>query len=43
MMQQDKFSVLNFSNIMPQILIVVTKLDSNLEVVFHNDVSNALP
>jgi hypothetical protein len=26
-----------------QIVIIVTKLDSNLEIVFHNDVVNALP
>jgi len=28
---------------MPQIVLIVTKLDSNLKTVFHNDVVNALP
>jgi len=31
------------NNVVPQIVITVTKLDSNLEIVFHNDVVNALP
>jgi len=30
-------------NVMPQIVIIITKLDSNLEIVFHNDVVNVLP
>jgi len=28
---------------MPQIVSIVTKLDSNFEIVFHNDVANTLP
>jgi hypothetical protein len=34
---------IGWTNVMPQIVIIVTKLDPNLEAVFHNDVVNALP
>jgi len=38
-----RVSYLGRAGVMPQIAIIVTKLDSLLEIVFHKDVANTLP
>jgi len=38
-----EISYLERAGVMPQIVIIVFKVDSNFEIVFHNDVVNALP